>query len=185
MGRRAVVGNGRAWRGSGEGGGDGGGEGGGKAEARKVVIGEGDGGGDRDGEMAEERAPPGTPLPPGLLQVCAARTSGPQEAEEPDAETRARRRGPRSYHVAAASPESRAQVVDPHFQLLGVVFVPGTPASNLNLSVLTVRTSRQHVIQFNSSIRITIMATQNTSPIPVKAFRGFELVLSTCVDRKP
>ena len=110
-----------------------------------MVIGGGDGRGDGDGEMAEERAPPG------LLQVCAARTSGPQEAEEPDAETRARRRGPRSYHVAAASPESRAQVVDPHFQLLGVVFVPGTPASNLNLSVLTVRTSRQHVIQFNSS----------------------------------
>ena len=134
-----------------EGGGDGGGEGGGKAEARKVVIGGGDGGGDGDGEMAEERAPPG------LLQVCAARTSGPQEAEEPDAETRARRRGPRSYHVAAASPESRAQVVDPHFQLLGVVFVPGTPASNLNLILVSPHREDLTSSQFKCSIRITIM----------------------------
>jgi hypothetical protein len=128
MGRRAVVGTGRAWRGSGEGGGDGGGEGGGKAQARKVVKVE------VTVEATETARWRRRGRPPGLLQVCAARTSGPQEAEEPDAETRARRRGPRSYHVAAASPESRAQVVDPHFQLLGVVFVPGTPASNLNLS---------------------------------------------------
>lgn len=154
MGRRAVVGTVRAWRGSGEGGGDGGGEGGGKAEARKVVIGEGDGGGDRDGEMAEERAPPGTPLPPGLLQVCAARTSGPQEAEEPDAETRARRRGPRSYHVAAAlSPRSLIHISNSSEQVSEVSFTRTrcNRTSNLNLSP-----HREDLTAYNSNVQSRI-----------------------------
>lgn len=151
MGRRAVVGTGRAWRGSGEGGGDGGGEGGGKAQARKVVIGGGDGRGDRDGEMAEERAPPRTPA-----GLCSADESGPQEAEEPDAETRARRRGPRSYHVAAAlSPRSLIHISNSSEQVSEVSFTRTRCNRTSNL-YLNLSPHREDLTAYNSNVQSRI-----------------------------
>lgn len=87
--------------------------------------------------------------PPGLLQVCAARTSGPQEAEEPDAETRARRRGPRSYHVAAAlSPRSLIHISNSS----EIVFITEHVAtSNLNLSP-----HREDLTAYNSNVQSRI-----------------------------
>jgi hypothetical protein len=142
MGRRAVVGTDRAWRGSGEGGGDGGGEGGGKAQARKVVKVE------VTVEATETARWRRRGRPPGLLQVCAARTSGPQEAEEPDAETRARRRGPRSYHVAAAlSPRSLIHISNSS----EMSFTEHVATSNLNLSP-----HREDLTAYNSNVQSRI-----------------------------